>query len=129
MIEGMEEGQFRLSKNEKSELQRANTVLYQSPSTVEILKGQTEPRLKPSVERHLNEKIIVVNDLSGKMDRFDQGLVFLGFAELLAEEPKVNEAFSVVRGYEGLQQRIRKMDLGSTFKAGGEFPRIQTSNS
>ena len=64
----------------------------------------------------------MVRNLTDKFDRFDQGLILTGFAELLAAEPKINEAFRIVRMYSGLQERSRKQELLSRFSASSPVP-------
>jgi hypothetical protein len=122
VLYGIREGHYKLSPPEAKELQRARAILFQPPTPVERLKGVTVEHLKPAIERQLNQQLMVIRDLTEKLNRFDQGLIFTGFAELLSQESKINQAFRTLREYNGLQERSRKQQLLSRFSASVAVP-------
>lgn len=121
-LNAIHEGTYEPSPQEVADFELAYKTLFEAPRTVNRLKGVKDWRLKPEIVEHLNQRITVITKLTDSTAVFDQGLVFTGFAELLAGEGRIHEALSLFRGLQARQLRVRKDDLEIAVDASSRLP-------
>ncbi|MEK7954426.1 hypothetical protein [Luteolibacter soli] len=121
-IRDLYEGDYLLTPVETMRITNAREKIYRQPTDLEQLKGISGPQLRKEVERHLAMQSVVLDNLSGKWENFDKGLIFSAYAELIANEGSISQALSAEREILELRQKTRKQEWVARFNAGSETP-------